>query len=59
MSLKTSSEWGNYYDKTNYANDAFDQKVQIIDGWIIQLKAKTVIDVGGNDGTFVRKINQD
>ena len=59
MSLKTSSEWGNYYDKTNYANDAFDQKAEIIDGWIKQLKAKTVIDVGGNDGTFVRKINQD
>ena len=40
MSLKTSSEWGNYYDKTNYANDAFDQKAEIIDGWIKQLKAK-------------------
>jgi hypothetical protein len=59
MSLKTSSEWGNYYDKTNYANDAFDQKATIIDKWIVQLGAKTVIDVGGNDGTFVRKINQE
>ncbi|MFD2915860.1 class I SAM-dependent methyltransferase [Psychroserpens luteus] len=59
MSLKTSSEWGNYYEKTNYANDAFDQKATIIDGWIKQLEAKTVIDVGGNDGTFVRKIKHE
>lgn len=59
MSLNEASEWGNYYDKTNYANDAFDQKAVIIDGWIKRLNAKLVIDVGGNDGTFVRKINQD
>jgi hypothetical protein len=59
MSLKPTSEWGNYYDKTNYANDAFDQKAEIIDRWIKQLGAKTVIDIGGNDGTFVRKINQE
>ncbi|WP_047545154.1 hypothetical protein [Psychroserpens sp. Hel_I_66] len=59
MSLERSSEWGDYYDKTNYANDAFDQKATIIDNWINQLKAKTVIDIGGNDGTFVRKINQE
>jgi hypothetical protein len=59
MSLNTSSEWGNYYDKTNYANDAFEQKSVIIDRWIKQLGAKTVIDVGGNDGTFVRKIKEE
>nr|WP_321224841.1 class I SAM-dependent methyltransferase [uncultured Psychroserpens sp.] len=59
MSIERSSEWGNYYDKTNYANDAFDQKASIIDGWINNLDAKTVIDVGGNDGTFVRKIKQE
>ena len=57
LSLKTSSEWGNYYDKTNYANDAFDQKSEIIDGWVKRLETNTLIDVGGNDGTFVRKIN--
>ncbi|WP_299336998.1 class I SAM-dependent methyltransferase [uncultured Psychroserpens sp.] len=57
MSLDESSEWGNYYDKTNYANDAFDQKSTIIDGWVKQLNTNSVIDIGGNDGTFVRKIH--
>lgn len=59
MSLNSSSEWGNYYDKTNYATDAFDQKSEIIDAWVKALDTKTLIDVGGNDGTFVRKINSD
>lgn len=58
MSLKTPSEWGNYYDKTNYASDAFDEKAEIINAWILKSQAKTIIDIGGNDGTFVRKIRQ-
>lgn len=57
LSLNSSSEWGNYYDKTNYAKDAFDKKSAIINGWIESLDIKTLIDVGGNDGTFVRRIN--
>lgn len=57
MTLNTSSEWGNYYDKTNYAADAFDQKAEIINTWVKTAAVKTLIDVGGNDGTFVRKIN--
>lgn len=57
LSLNSSSEWGNYYDKTNYAIDAFDQKSQIIEAWVKSLNTTTLIDVGGNDGTFVRKIN--
>ena len=56
MDLKESSEWGNYYDKTNYASDAFNQKADIINTWIQELDIKTLIDIGGNDGTFVRKI---
>ncbi len=56
LQLKEYSEWGEYYDKTNYSNDAFLQKSKIINNWITNLKAKTVIDIGGNDGTFVRKI---
>nr|WP_321236268.1 class I SAM-dependent methyltransferase [uncultured Psychroserpens sp.] len=59
MTLNEASEWGNYYDKTNYEEAAFDQKADIINSWIQQLSAKTVIDIGGNDGTFVRKIHQE
>ncbi|WP_298895541.1 class I SAM-dependent methyltransferase [uncultured Psychroserpens sp.] len=58
LSLNETSEWGNYYDKTNYEDDAFNQKSVIINNWIHQQKATSVIDIGGNDGTFVRRIDQ-
>ena len=57
LSLKEHSEWGNYYNKINYSDDAFTLKSNIINTWIDNLKPKTLIDVGGNDGTFVRLIN--
>jgi hypothetical protein len=56
LKLKEASEWGNYYSKTNYSDAAFKEKSTIINGWISNIKAKTLIDIGGNDGTFVRKI---
>jgi hypothetical protein len=57
LSLKEHSEWGNYYSKTNYSDEAFQQKAMIINEWISKINAQTVIDIGGNDGTFVRKIS--
>jgi hypothetical protein len=57
MTLKEYSEWGNYYDKTNYAQDAFNYKADLINLWVHRLTPKTLIDVGGNDGTFVRRIH--
>ena len=56
LQLMEQSEWGNYYQKTNYSDAAFQQKATIINDWIQELNAKNVIDVGGNDGTFVRQI---
>lgn len=58
LSLKEHSEWGNYYNKTNYVDEAFSLKSKIINQWISNLKVETLIDVGGNDGTFVRKIDK-
>lgn len=58
LNLKEHSEWGNYYNKTNYSDDAFIQKSTIINAWLDDIKADSVIDVGGNDGTFVRKIKR-
>jgi len=58
LELKEDSEWGNYYNKTNYSDEAFKKKSKIINGWIASVNAKTVIDVGGNDGTFVRQIDE-
>ena len=59
MELDERSEWGNYYQKTNYANDAFDQKAVVIDNWVKTVNPSTLIDIGGNDGSFVRKIQHD
>ena len=59
LELKEKSEWGNYYDKINYTDDAFVEKSQIINTWVEQIKPRTLIDVGGNDGTFVRKLNSE
>lgn len=57
LELKERSEWGNYYNKTNYTDGAFIKKSEIINAWVDKLKPKSLIDIGGNDGTFVRKIN--
>lgn len=56
LKLKENSEWGNYYDKLNYSNKAFKHKSEVINAWVSELKPETIIDVGGNDGTFVRKL---
>jgi len=50
------TEWGNYYDKTNYDKTSFKYKASLIKLWTEEVKAKRVIDVGGNDGTFGREL---
>lgn len=57
LKLRSETEWSDYYDKTNYADDAFQHKAEIINTWINAQKPKSLIDIGGNDGTFVRKID--
>lgn len=57
LKLNEKSEWGNYYTKTNYSNSAFLEKEILLNAWVKSLNPKTLIDVGGNDGTFVRSLN--
>jgi hypothetical protein len=57
LSLRENSEWGNYYKKTNYSDTAFKFKSNVINSWVKSLEPKTLIDIGGNDGTFARMIN--
>lgn len=57
LELNEQSEWGNYYNKINYTDAAFSHKSKIINVWAESLKVNKLIDVGGNDGTFVRQIN--
>ena len=56
LQLKESSEWGNYYTKTNYNEGAFKTKKDLIRNWVQPLNAQKLIDVGGNDGTFARTV---
>jgi len=56
LELNEATEWGDYYSKTNYEAAAFEGKKKLIRSWVEPLKAQRLIDVGGNDGTFVRTI---
>ena len=56
MELNEQTEWGNYYDKTNYETAAFEGKKKLIREWVTPLNPQKLIDVGGNDGTFARTV---
>ncbi len=59
IKLNEATEWGNYYDKTNYDTNAFEAKKQLINKWASSLKPKRLIDIGGNDGTFARTVSKE
>ncbi len=48
------TEWGNYYDQTNYTNESTEAKHSIINDWLGQLKPRLVFDLGANNGEFSR-----
>lgn len=56
LKLKEQTEWGDYYSKTNYNSDSLDVKHAIVKKWISEITVRRMIDVGGNDGTFVRGV---
>lgn len=56
LELKEETEWGDYYDKTNYDTESFQSKKELIRSWVTPLAPKRLIDVGGNDGTFARTV---
>jgi hypothetical protein len=56
-SLKWSpkgTEWGDYYSDTNYSDLSMDNKRNIVDLWIGELKPNSLWDIGGNNGEFTR-----
>jgi hypothetical protein len=48
------TEWGNYYDMTNYSQAAFAHKKEIISGWLKKIAPASVWDLGANNGEFSR-----
>lgn len=48
------TEWGDYYQITNYSDAAFRHKQSLISNWASRVKPNVVWDLGANDGTFSR-----
>lgn len=48
------TEWGEYYQDTNYSRQAFQQKKKLITKWISLYQPESVWDAGANDGSFSR-----
>jgi hypothetical protein len=51
------TEWGNYYDLTNYSDAAFEHKKQLVDKWTKRLQPAMVWDLGANNGVFSRVVS--
>lgn len=51
---KAKTEWGDYYDDTNYSDKSLADKKEIINGFIDKSGAEKVWDMGANTGFFSR-----
>lgn len=57
-SPKVKSEWGEYYDNTNYTASAADKKAKQVIELLKPLHIKSALDLGGNNGRFSRVLNK-
>jgi hypothetical protein len=48
------TEWGDYYDATNYTRAAFDTKVELVQQFLEKIRPAQVWDLGANTGVFSR-----
>jgi hypothetical protein len=48
------TEWGDYYNDTNYTDNSFEHKKELVAAWVNRVSPKSVWDMGANDGTFSR-----
>jgi hypothetical protein len=48
------TEWADYYEITNYSDQAFEHKKTIILDWLGRISPKSVWDLGANNGEFTR-----
>jgi len=49
-----TTEWGDYYNDTNYSAEAFAAKQEIVEKMVQKIGPRIVWDLGANDGTFSR-----
>ncbi|MEP6896043.1 MAG: SAM-dependent methyltransferase [Chloroflexota bacterium] len=50
------TEWGNYYDITNYSDAAFEHKKQLVSEWTKRVQPMLAWDLGANNGVFSRVV---
>jgi hypothetical protein len=50
----SGTEWGEYYDITNYTDIAFEHKKNLLIEWLDRVSPKAVWDLGANKGVFTR-----
>lgn len=50
----TGTEWGDYYDATNYSSEAFGEKERLVTDFLHAIAPKRVWDLGANTGVFSR-----
>jgi ribosomal protein L11 methylase PrmA len=50
----SGTEWADYYQDTNYSMDGLKRKKELVTEYIKYSNAKSVWDLGANDGTFSR-----
>lgn len=48
------TEWGEYYQDTNYSEKGFEHKKALINKYVSEIKPHIVWDFGGNTGQFTR-----
>ena len=51
------TEWGNYYDITNYSDAAFEHKKQLVGEWTKRIQPALAWDLGANNGVFSRVVS--
>jgi ribosomal protein L11 methylase PrmA len=51
---KTKTEWGNYYNDTNYSGEALADKKRVIGDFVDKSGAGKIWDIGANTGFFSR-----
>jgi ribosomal protein L11 methylase PrmA len=51
---KTETQWGDYYNNTNYSDASFQEKGALVGEFLKQVQPKRVLDLGANDGSFSR-----
>lgn len=53
---QVKTEWGDYYDNTNYTDASFKYKKKLVSEFIDIVQPKTLCDLGANKGDFSRVV---